>query len=73
LTANRDPGKPKWSNVTKQLLTICLDTTGDGICDTRAFLFDNAAVNYMWQYDNFGNRLMKLRFYPISQPIGLTP
>ena len=73
LTGNRDPGKPKWTNVTKQLLTICLDTTGDGICDTRAFLFDDAAVNYMWQYDNFGNRLMKLRFYPITQPIGFTP
>lgn len=73
LTGNRDPGKPRWINVTKQLLTICLDTDLDNICDTRTFLFDDAALNYLWQYDNFGNRILKLRFYPISQPIGLMP
>jgi hypothetical protein len=66
LTGNRDPGKPKWTNVTKQLLTIYLDTDLDNVCDTRKFLFDDALVNYLWQYDNFGNRIMKLRFYPSS-------
>jgi hypothetical protein len=73
LSGNRDPGKPRWVNVTKQLLTLCLDTDGDRICDTREFLFDSAGFNYLWQYDNFGNRIAKLRFYPIQQPIGLTP
>ena len=73
ISGNRDPGKPKWVNVTKQLLTLCLDTTGDGICDTREFLFDQSGVQYLWQYDNFGNRIAKLRFYPIQQPIGLVP
>lgn len=73
ISGNRDAGKPKWVNVTKQLLTVCLDTNGDGVCDTRQFLFDDSTKNYLWQYDNFGNRLLKLRFYPVQQTIGLTP
>jgi hypothetical protein len=72
LTGNRDPGKPKWVNVTKQLRTLCLDTTGDQVCDTRAFLFDDG-LQYLWQYDNFGNRIAKLRFYPVTQLIGFNP
>ena len=73
ISGNRDAGKPKWVNVTKQLLTVCLDTNADGVCDTRQFLFDDSTKNYLWQYDNFGNRLLKLRFYPVQQTIGLTP
>jgi hypothetical protein len=75
ISGNRDPGKPKWVNVTKQLLTVCLDTSvpSDGVCDTRQFLFDDSTKDYLWQYDNFGNRLLKLRFYPIQQPIGFNP
>jgi hypothetical protein len=73
LTGNRDPGKPRWVNATKALLTVCLDTDTVVGCDTRAFLFDDSLVNYLWQYDNFGNRIMKLRFYPITQPIGFNP
>jgi hypothetical protein len=73
ISGNRDPGKPKWVNVTKQLLTLCLDTDGDSICDTREFLFDDSTIQYLWQYDNFGNRIAKLRFYPVNQSIGLNP
>jgi hypothetical protein len=70
LSENRETGKPKWVNVTKQLLTLCLDTDGDTICDTRQFVFDESGVQYLWQYDNYGNRLLKLRFYPVQQSIG---
>lgn len=75
ISGNRDPGKPKWVNVTKELLTVCLDTSvpRDGKCDTRQFLFDDSTKDYLWQYDNFGNRLLKLRFYPIKQSIGFNP
>jgi len=73
LTGNRDPGKPKWVNVTKELLTLCLDTNADQVCDTREFLFKDGNVQYLWQYDNFGNRIAKLRFYPVKQAIGLIP
>ena len=69
LTGNRDPGKPRWVNVTKELLTVCLDTDGDQLCDTREFLFANKDLQYLWQYDNFGNRIAKLRFYPVQQAI----
>jgi hypothetical protein len=30
-------------------------------------------TQYLWQYDNFGNRIAKLRFCPVQQSIGLTP
>jgi len=73
LTGNRDPGKPRWVNVTKQLLTLCLDTDADNVCDKREFLFDDKNTQYLWQYDNFGNRIAKLRFYPVQQSIGLIP
>src|SRR5262245_45805238 len=33
---SKGPGStPKYENVSKQLLTVCVDTTADNICDTR--------------------------------------
>jgi hypothetical protein len=61
----RDRGKEYFEKVTKELTTICLDTTGNGICDTRVELFSAEFVNYFWDYDNDGLRLAQLRFYPI--------
>ena len=52
----------KWENVSRQLLTVCLDTTGDGTCDTRADIFSDELVNYLWQFDNVGYRNVQLRF-----------
>ena len=62
----RRKGRSTFENVTKKLLTLCLDTELDGVvrCDTRAQLFDNDFYQYVWDYDNHGLRLAQLRFYP---------
>jgi hypothetical protein len=62
----RNTGKSKFSNVTKQLTTLCLDTDGNGACDTRVGIFDASLYDYFWDYDNHGLRLAQLRFYPIA-------
>ena len=62
----RTSGKQTFDNVSKQLLTVCLDTTGDGVCDLRTSLFSDVNAKYAWDYDNTGLRLAQLRFYPVS-------
>ena len=64
ITVSRLRGKSTFDNVTKELLTLCLDTDGDQVCDTRTQLFDEELFSYFWDYDNFGLRLAQLRFYP---------
>lgn len=67
----RSTGKSTFKNVSKELLTLCLDTDGDETCDTREFLFDDSTHDYFWQYDNNGLRLAQLRFYEIPTTVGL--
>lgn len=62
----RNKGKSSFSNVTKELTTLCLDTDGNLACDTRVGLFDPSLLSYFWDYDNNGLRLAQLRFYPIT-------
>jgi hypothetical protein len=69
----RDTGKSSFRNVSKELLTVCLDTDGDGTCDEREFLFDDSTHDYLWRYDNTGLRLAQLRFYEIPTNVGLNP
>jgi len=69
----RDTGRSKFANVSKELLTVCVDTDADGDCDAREFLFDDSTHNYYWQYDNNGLKLAQLRFYEIPTAVGLTP
>ena len=71
--AVRGTGKPKVDNISKELLTLCIDTDGDLRCDERIFLFDDRAHDYVWSMDNFGLRNAEVRFLEISQNIGLTP
>jgi hypothetical protein len=67
----RTTGKPTWSDVSKCLLTIYADTTDDGSFNpTRTFLFDPDGSAYWWEYDNWGNRIAKLRFYPVPSSAG---
>jgi hypothetical protein len=54
-----------FTNVTKELTTVCLDTDADTACDFREGIFANDLFSYYWDYDNFGLRLAQLRFYPI--------
>jgi hypothetical protein len=69
----REGGKSNFRNVSKELLSVCVDTDLNGSCDQREFLFDNDLNNYYWQYDNNGLKLAQLRFYEIPTTVGLTP
>lgn len=73
IQVSRKAGKPQVTNVSKQLLTTCVDVDGDGTCDKRIFLFDDATLDYAWSYDNNGLRIAQFYFFPIPQNIGLTP
>jgi hypothetical protein len=68
VTVQRNKGKSTFTNVTKELTTLCLDTyvdaNYDGKCDERHLLFEDAVYQYFWDYDNHGLRLAQLRFYP---------
>lgn len=66
----RNTGKPQVENVSKELLTVCLDL--DQIveanpCDVREFLFDDALAQYLWDVDNQGLRNAEVRFIEIPQ------
>ncbi len=69
----RGTGKSTFKNVSKELLSLCLDTDGDRICDIRTSLFDDDNVDYFWSYDNDGLRLAQLRFYEIPTTVGVAP
>jgi len=69
----RSTGKSTFRNVSKELLSLCLDTDGDLVCDTREFLFDRDLADYYWSYDNNGLKLAQLRFYEIPTNVGTTP
>ena len=69
----RGTGKPQVQNVSKELLTVCLDTDLIVGCDVRSFLFDDETVEYLWNYDNNGLRVAQVYFLEIPQQIGLDP
>ena len=69
----RGKGKPSVQNVSKELLSLCVNTDDDVQCDERIFLFDDRAHDYLWSADNFGLRNAEVRFLEIKQTIGLTP
>ena len=69
----RSTGKSTFENVSKQLLTVCLDTNFDGVCDTRQSLFASSTLDYLWNYDNTGLKLAQLRFYQLPTTVGTLP
>ncbi len=55
---------PKFTDVSKQLLQVC-------VSGTLQPLFKTAYYDYFWNYTNSGLHLAQLRFYPISTtPVG---
>src|SRR5262245_43691023 len=65
----RTKGQQKFTNVTKQLLFICVDNvTVNGACDNNELvpLFGAPYQTYFWDYDNNGIKNAQLRFYPIE-------
>jgi hypothetical protein len=69
----RGTGKPQVQNVSKELLSVCLDTDLIVGCDVRSFLFDDETVEYLWNYDNNGLRVAQVYFLEIPEQIGLDP
>jgi len=71
-SANGKGKNSKFTDVSKELLTICIDThllidnDGDGNyendCDMRGELFDDDFVDFLWEVDANGHRLAQLRF-----------
>lgn len=64
---------PKFSNVSRQLLTLCVDF-GEWVDDgagglvwveawERVYLFDSRLENWLWRYDSDGIKLVQVRFY----------
>ena len=69
----RSKGKSTFTNVSRELLSLCLDLDADGDCDTREFLFDRDLADYYWSYDNNGLKLAQLRFYEVPTNVGTNP
>jgi hypothetical protein len=56
----------RWENVSKQLLTVCVDTDDNLACDDRLGLFDPAGEGYWWNWDTQGRPHVQLVFYPVK-------
>ena len=66
----RGTGKPMVENVSKEMLTVCLDLdhiVETNPCDVREFLFDDDLAQYLWNVDNAGLRNAEVRFIEIPQ------
>ena len=64
---NNVPGgaAPKFEDVSKQLLSICLDTDASGTCDTRLALFNSSLEDYFWNWNTKGKAHAQLFFVAI--------
>jgi hypothetical protein len=69
---NNNSNKPKREDITDVFrATGCLDISGEeGVCDTGDLEFRNLWIfnvpqllEYFWDYDNYGLKLMQVRFY----------
>ena len=62
----------KFTDYTKELLTVCVDTfvdgNFDGECDVRLPLFDTQLEYYFWQWNTQGRAHAQLVFVPDNSP-----
>lgn len=56
---------PKFTNQSKALLTVCLDTDGDGACERRVALFNSDLYDYFWNWNTFGKAHAQLFFVAV--------
>jgi hypothetical protein len=54
----------KFTNETRRLLYLWVDTDDDGKADERVVLFDDKNKGYLWDVDNQGRKVVQMRFYP---------
>ena len=64
----RERGRPKWANVSRDLLYVYADLDGDGTVE-RHPLFSDELHDYFWSYDNRGLKLVQLRFYEVPTDV----
>ena len=59
--------KPHFENVSKELLTVCVDTSdpADGTCDVRWALFAPSFYDYFWNWNTQGKAHAQLFFLAI--------
>ena len=69
-SANGPGKKSKFKEVSKELLTICVDLDGDGDCDQRIALFDDGFIDFLWNFDSDGARNTQLRFIIAETTVG---
>jgi hypothetical protein len=53
---------PKFTNVSRELLSVCLDTDGNGKCDQRIALFSGGLEDFFWNWDTTGKAHAQLFF-----------
>ncbi len=63
-TVGRGKVQNKWENVSKELLTVCVDTNDDTVCDKRVGLFDTFGEDYWWDWETQGRPHVQLVFVP---------
>ncbi len=68
--AGNGSAQNRWENVSAQLLTVCVDKSGDGVCDDRIGLFDSSGEDYWWSFDNGGRPHVQLVFFPVRPGSG---
>jgi hypothetical protein len=56
--------RERFEDVSKQLLTVCLDTDANGTCDIRYPLFASPLFDYFWQWNTSGKAHAQLVFIP---------
>ena len=65
---SRSKGKSTFQDVTKELTTIYVDITDDTVDNPQRYkLFDEELWDYFWDYDNYGLKIVQLRFYPVVE------
>ena len=64
VTLKRTSGQSKFTDVSKELLSVCTAVDLTGTCTSRVSLFDSSGKDFLWSYDNQGLKLAQLRFYP---------
>jgi len=55
--------KQHFHDVTSLLTTVCGVIAGTYQC---VQIFNSVLTNYYWSYDNQGNKVLQLRFYPTT-------
>ncbi len=61
----RTKGDQKFVNVTDQLTTLCFVPTGSTTV-TCVNIFDPSFFGFFWDYNNQGQKVLQLRFYPVN-------